>query len=178
MKFMKLKIAKGTLIALGVGGFGLAFYKSINSILGRIFFLYMCVIITIPTITFCFKVLFINKLRDRTYQEKLQKKKMRMEGKSTVYNDGDYLKIKALFANLMSNKQLSRADILLFKKEINRHLGSHAKIYMGKNFQFQNDCHECYVKLKSKELNMLDYQQLYKFLKSLQYGKSKLKEVK
>lgn len=173
-----MKNVKRILIAIGTIAFAVVFYESIDSILGRIFFLYMCVIIAIPTITFCFKVLFINKLREKTYEEKLQKKKMRMEGKSTVYNDGDYLKVKALFANLMSNKQLSRADILLFKKEIDKHLGNHAKVYMGKNFSFKNDAHEIYCKIKSKELNMLDYQQLYKFLKSLQYGQGKLKEVK
>lgn len=69
-----------------------------------------------------------------------------------------YKQVSEVFGNAMKSKLLKRGDIIQFKKEINRLLGKNIEHYKG--FNFSNDAHEVYVKLKNQHLQQEDYEYL------------------
>lgn len=75
-----------------------------------------------------------------------------------------YLMVRDTFIEMNKSKDLSRENILEFKRELNRLLGSHLSNY--EKFEFANDFHEIYCKLKSSALKDKDYIYLFDILTS------------
>lgn len=81
-----------------------------------------------------------------------------------VIEDENYKQLVQVLKYFMQNKVLSHEQIVSFTDEINERLGDHVKYY--KQNSFQNNLHEIYSKLKSKQLKSEDYQELTEVLKS------------
>lgn len=105
---------------------------------------------------------FFDRLIKLTKEQKELEKERRKNNSSKA--DSYYLECKNLFNNMMKGGILKREKILELKDLIDLCLGDKIKYY--KNYQFKNDCMEIYTKLKSENLNQLDYQKIIKFLKT------------
>lgn len=73
--------------------------------------------------------------------------------------------LKNLIAACSKNKLLSREDILQVKIKIDDILGQHRYAYS--KFNFENDIHEIYVKIKSSKLQDKDYNYLLDYVSNL-----------
>lgn len=90
--------------------------------------------------------------------------KSQQKYKSKVVEDENYKDLVQILKYFMQNKVLSHEQIMDFIEEINERLGEHAKYY--KSNSFENNLHEIYSKLKSKQLKSDDYIELTEILKS------------
>lgn len=80
-------------------------------------------------------------------------------------NNENYNELRNRIKELVKSSQLDRQSILQFKSELNYRLGTHQYNYVS--FQFENDMHEIYVKLKSSKLTDEDYTYLKAMLEDL-----------
>lgn len=92
------------------------------------------------------------------------KPKTEQKYKSRVVEDENYKDLVQVLKYFMQNKVLSHEQIMDFIEEINERLGEHVKYY--KSNSFENNLHEIYSKLKSKQLKTDDYVELTEVLKS------------
>lgn len=90
--------------------------------------------------------------------------KSQQKYKSRVVEDEHYKDLVQILKYFMQNKVLSHEQIMDFIEEINERLGGHTKYY--KSNSFENNLHEIYSKLKSKQLKSDDYIELTEILKS------------
>ena len=70
-------------------------------------------------------------------------------------NNVFYVDIRSRLINVVKNGQLDRDSIMRFKLELDNRLGMNRYAY--KDFTFDNDMHEIYIKLKSSKLKDDDY---------------------
>lgn len=84
-------------------------------------------------------------------------KKVTNKGKvnSSVY----YPRLRDAISACSKNKLFTRQDILKLKSEIDYCLGTRRYIY-DNNFNFENDLHEIYIKIKSSVIKDKDYEHL------------------
>lgn len=75
--------------------------------------------------------------------------------KAKTNNNPLYIETRARLISVVKNGELDRGDILKFKLELDNKLGMNRYAY--ENFDFENDMHEIYIKLKSSKLNDEDY---------------------
>lgn len=75
-----------------------------------------------------------------------------------------YQEAKTLFSQLLKTQQLSREDILNLKIIIDNNLGVFSDYY--RNYRFENDAKEIYVKMKNFNLSKSNYQEILAFLKA------------
>ena len=76
-----------------------------------------------------------------------------------------YIDIRNKLITVVQKGNLDRDSILNFKLELDNRLGINRYAY--KDFDFENDMHEIYVKLKSSKLTDDDYDYLNNILKDL-----------
>ena len=81
--------------------------------------------------------------------------------KPKVIENKNYEELVTALKFCMKNKILNREQILNFKSEVNNHLGENKNHY---TFEFDNDLHEIYCKIKHKSLKSKDYQELLQVL--------------
>lgn len=86
-----------------------------------------------------------------------QSKKVANKGKAnpSVY----YPRLRDAISACSKNKLFTRQDILKLKSEIDYCLGTRKYIY-DNNFNFENDLHEIYIKIKSSVIKDKDYEHL------------------
>lgn len=86
-------------------------------------------------------------------------------GKVKTIDNVYYKEVRDLINNTVKFGDLNRQGILEFKSELNYRLG--ANQYNYTKFQFENDMHEIYTKLKSSKLKDDDYIYLKAILEDL-----------
>jgi hypothetical protein len=91
-------------------------------------------------------------------QQKLQHEKEKLTGKQDQY----YLQAKGIFSQARNTGKLRRNDVLELKDLIDLLLADHVRDF-NKHY-FKNDAHEIYCKLKSNNLNQIDYERIVNFL--------------
>ena len=92
--------------------------------------------------------------------------KQKQSNRNTTTNRNIYYKeLSGLLSSSMKNRKLTRYQILYFKKEIDELLGNRKSVY--DSFNFDNDLHEIYTKLKVSPLQDKEYQYLTSLLESL-----------
>lgn len=79
-------------------------------------------------------------------------------------SDPKYLELRELLKSLSQSKKLKRSGLLTFKNELDYRLGNNRYNYT--NFNFTNDMHEIYTKIKSSKLTDQDYDYLLTHLYS------------
>lgn len=106
----------------------------------------------------------VSKLKDECKKTSKNKGVKQSKNETKIVNNEQYKSLVEFLKFSMQKKLLNRQDILKFKKEINSRLGEYKDNYYG--FEFQNDLHEIYTKLKSSHLSSNDYEELLKSLES------------
>lgn len=106
----------------------------------------------------------LSKLKGEFNNSKKSKNTKQSKHETKVVNNEQYKSLIEFLKFSMQKKLLNRQDILNFKKEIDSRLGEYKDHYNG--FEFQNDLHEIYTKLKSSHLSSKDYEELLKSLES------------
>lgn len=124
-------------------------------------------IVIVPTIFYVVPMVLEKQLINLTRQQKRAEKKQLEQYIDDVYaNEGmqHYQDTHYLFNQLMRAGKLKRNDILQLKRMINDALGSYCSQYNKK--EYKNDCHEIYVKLKSKQIDKKEWLEIIQFLTS------------
>lgn len=164
-------------------------YLSING-LGKILYLYILIVFIIPIIAFYTrgklmkiispkqklvvdskgkistvepnKIIMKGENREHNQNSKSQKKAKYEKSESPNLQLDIYKQVSKTFSNGMKEKLLKRSDIIQFKKELNKLLDTNINHYEG--FNFENDAHEVYVKLKNQYLRPEDYEYLLTYI--------------
>lgn len=105
----------------------------------------------------------INKSKVLMQQNKTKQDDSNKHPTKKVENE-DYDVLITVLKQNMKDKKLNRNNILDFKSKLNECLGEHFSHY-GK-FNFKNDMHEIYIKLKNNCLTSKDYKDLLLLLNS------------
>jgi hypothetical protein len=160
----------GELIILGL-------YKSMDTIIERIFVIMMGIFLMIPLVpivcSFIFNfILGCNKPSDTNSKSKnYYEAKTTPKSKTTTKSNNTKLKVvktqgyeefKNELTSCVKNGLLTRETILKLKCELRYRIGTHIEVY--KDFNFENDMHEIYVLGKSSVLTKEDYEYLTKFI--------------
>jgi hypothetical protein len=155
----------------------LGLYKSVHTVIERIFVLGIGLMLLCPLIPIAICLIFnfilasnknqINNLNDiKPYKTNIANtKKSNTEPNNTkikVVTTEGYTEFNNLLKVSIQNKLLDRESILKLKCELQYRLGTHIEVY--KSFSFENDIHELYVLSKSSVLTKDDYLYLTQFI--------------
>lgn len=159
MLYLIITISLGSILMAGLS----------TSLLSRFFFLAFAALFTL---TVGFKYLYnlsLETLKNEQKRQQLSKSNTKYNKNNSKYTsrvieDENYKKLISVLKYFMQNKVLSHEQIVDFTEEINERLGESVKYY--KQSSFQNNLHEIYSKLKSKQLKSDDYVELTAILKS------------
>ena len=133
-------------------------YYTTDSFIEQMLVVFIFVTMVIPYSIQMYSFVIVNSLPKQTQTKHIHK--------NTNNNVGIcHKELVRLLSNSMRNRKLNRYQILYFKKEIDELLGNRKLVY--NSFNFDNDLHEIYTKLKISPLQDREYQYLTSLLESL-----------
>lgn len=155
-------------------------YISTESKVEKLLLLFIFILVLIPfTMQLLFRIL--NMMLSGTVKDNVKEYKKVNKGnselikpnsdsgaknyKSKENNNENYISLRQSIKDHSKNGNLKRADILSFKNELDYRLGNNRYNYSG--FNFENDMHEIYIKIKSSKLTDEDYLYLQGVLEDL-----------
>lgn len=97
----------------------------------------------------------INKKPNKSFQEIKSKESIKPQYNVKTNNNIFYIDTRNRLVDVVKNGYLDRDSIMKFKLELDNRLGINRYVY--KDFNFENDMHEIYIKLKSSKLKDDDY---------------------
>ena len=112
-----------------------------------------------------------NRVAEKILESKSNNKRIKSNDsikpqyKAKTNNNPFYIETRSRLIEVVKNGELDRGDILKFKLELDDKLGINRYAY--DNFDFENDMHEIYIKLKSSKLNDEDYLHLKGLIEDL-----------
>lgn len=95
-----------------------------------------------------------------------EKPKVQYKNKGKVNPSQYYIPFRDVITSCSKNKLFTRQDILELKCEIDHRLGTKKYIY-DNSFNFENDMHEIYIKIKSSTLKDADYIYLFEVVNKI-----------
>lgn len=169
MKKQKNVFQKSMIIPIFLGLILLALYNNADSKLEQLMIGLIFLMILVPfTLHLVTMLLFYatpksSKQRmaeniiksQKDYKEIKSSNSIKPQYKAKTNNNPFYIEVRSRLINVVKNGDLDRGDILKFKLELDNKLGINRYAY--DNFNFENDMHEIYIKLKSSKLNDEDY---------------------
>lgn len=140
-----------------------------------------------PIFIYLLKQLIKKKVKEYKYNRKVAlNKKMRKEQEErhleTLENYDKvvkpmYVEGRDLFKRLMQEKKIKKYNVKEFKLILDGYLGENLGYYDSKKFNFKNDAHEIYVKMKNFKLTSTDWSNLLDYLQRMEYDASKRNEI-
>ena len=103
-----------------------------------------------------------NKYNKKNYMSNCNSQIQEVNYKPKIIDNEFYDILRGIIIEGSQKQTFNRIEILDFKIEIDKILGSHIRNYEG--FKFKNDFHEIYTKLKSSKFKDEDYIYLTEYL--------------
>lgn len=177
MKNKEKKFSKITLIPMIVGSILFILYKNSDSKLEQLMIGIIFVMNILPFIMHLTTMLLTSsvKPKEQRIAEKIveQNKNYKIESKDSIKTqyktktntNPNYIEVRNRLIDSVKNGVLNRDNILKFKLELDNKLDINRYAYS--NFNFENDMHEIYIKLKSSKLKDEDYLYLKALIEDL-----------
>lgn len=180
MKKTKNKYNRSMTIPISLGVILLILFKNADTVLEQILIGSIFIMILIPFALHLISMLFSNALtvpksernaetiinnQTKKNDKKEEVSSIKKSYKAKTNNNKFYNDTRSRLIDLSKNGNLNRNDILKFKLELDNRLGMNRYAY--NNFDFQNDMHEIYIKLKSSKLTDDDYIYLESIIEDL-----------
>lgn len=178
MKSKENKFKKVTLIPMIIGAVLFVLYKNADSKLEQLMLGGMFVMNILPFVLHLTGMLLVSSAvrpKEQRIAENLvgQNKNYKIESKDSIKTqyktktntNPNYIEVRNRLIDVVKNGVLNRDSILKFKLELDNKLDINRYAYS--NFDFENDMHEIYIKLKSSKLKDEDYQYLKAVIEDL-----------
>lgn len=169
MKNSKNKFSKSMIIPITLGLILLLLFKSADSKLEQLLIGSIFIMVLIPFTLQLFAMLFsstlsvpksernaeliISKEKNKSKKEEITSIKQNYKAKTN--NNKFYIDVRNRLISVVKSGDINRDGILKLKLELDNRLGMNRYAYS--NFNFENDMHEIYIKLKSSKLTDEDY---------------------
>lgn len=177
------KYQKAMIIPLIIGSSLLLWYKFSSDFTEKVLIIYIFVVILVPYGINLFVMLLNmginnNKPKNTTnYNGKTKATTKNTDNKkatstNTVKSKGTkvnlspfYPQLRTVLTTCSKERLLTREDVLNFKVAVDDRLGTHRYVY--EKFDFKNDMHEIYTKIKSSKLKDEDFQYLINIINGI-----------
>ena len=177
------KYQKAMIIPLIIGSSLLLWYKFSSDFTEKVLIIYIFVVILVPYVINLFVMLLNmginnNKPKNTTnYNGKTKATTKNTDNKkatstNTVKSKGTkvnlspfYPQLRTVLTTCSKERLLTREDVLNFKVAVDDRLGAHRYVY--EKFDFKNDMHEIYTKIKSSKLKDEDFQYLINIINGI-----------
>lgn len=179
MKKRKNIFAKSMIIPTALGVILFILFKNADSKLEQIMISLIFLMILTPFTLHLITMLLFHAVpksnKNRVAEEIIESKNksnqiqpsngIKPQYKAKTNNNPFYMETRNRLIGVVKNCELDRGGILKFKLELDNKLGMNRYAY--DNFDFENDMHEIYIKLKSSKLNDEDYLYLKSLIEDL-----------
>lgn len=175
----KNKYSKSMIIPIVLGLLLLILFKNAESRLEQLMIGLIFIINLIPFTLHLISMLFLSSIsapKEKLVAEniiqqmpksrsKIESQGIKQDYKAKTNNNVIYLDVRSRLIEAIKNGHLDRNSVLKFKLEIDNRLGMNRYAY--KDFEYENDLHEIYIKLKSSKLTDDDYTYLKSLIEDL-----------
>lgn len=179
MKKQNNKYSKSMIIPIVLGLVLLILFKNADSRLEQLMIGFIFIINLIPFTLHLISMLFSKAISVPKKQliaeniiqqvpksrSKAESSGIKQDYKAKTNNNVIYLDVRSRLIEAIKNGHMDRTGILKLKLELDNRLGMN--IYAYKGFEYTNDMHEIYIKLKSSKLTDDDYVYLRSVIEDL-----------